>query len=121
MQVLIDGNSLFDRDARIESGPETEQVLEKSSPGLDGIVSISMGRRKRSLKQTGTLRALGRAGLENRKECIRALVGSGDHRIVSEQTSPLMNVRIDSVAFGAERFSGTGIVCEYTINYTQLL
>ena len=122
MSVTIDGQSLFDeRQLEIETGSFSRDSIERKMPGLDGMLSIDLGRRGRKIKQTGTLRAKSRTQMNERVNAISAFTDGDTHTLVTDSDETLDNLRMDSFKKGNERTDGIGIVVDYEIVYTQLV
>ena len=122
MSVTIDGQTLFDEhQLEIETGSFSRDLIEKRMPGLDGVLSIDLGRRCRKIKQTGTLRARSRVQLNERISAISAIMDGDTHTLVTDSGDTLDNLRMDSFKANKEQTDGVGIVIEYEIVYTQLV
>ena len=71
MGTRLDGNELFDeRQLEISAESYTRASKEKNIVGLDGTLTIDMGKRSRKIKQTGTLRAKSKIHLISRLNAI---------------------------------------------------
>jgi len=122
MSVTLDGDILFDRQQlEIEPGSFNRSTIEKSAPGLDGVLSIDLGRRDRKIKQTGTLRAKSRLQMNDRINSISAYMDGDTHTLVTGTGQEFGNLRMDSFTISNERTDGSGIVVDYEITYTQLV
>ena len=54
MQVTLDGQRLFDGEKpEITISSVTREYIEKSAIGLDGLLSIDLGKRGRKIMQNG--------------------------------------------------------------------
>ncbi len=121
MSVTIDGQSLFnEHDLEIEAGSFGRDSIERKIPGLDGVLSIDLGRRGRKIRQTGTLRAKSRTQMNKRITAISAIADGDTHTLVTDIGESLNNLRLDSFKTNKERTDGIGIVVDYEIVYTQL-
>ncbi|MHC4116003.1 MAG: hypothetical protein ACYSWO_00705 [Planctomycetota bacterium] len=121
MSVTIDGQMLFDEHQfEIEVGSFSRDSIERRMPGLDGVLSIDLGRRGRKIRQKGTLRAKSRMQMNERVNAISALADGDTHTLVEESGETLDNLRMDSFKTDKERTDGVGIVVDYEIVYTQL-
>lgn len=121
MGVTIDGQMLFDeQDLEIEAGAFSRDSIERKVPGLDGVLSIDLGRRGRKIKQKGTLRAKSRTQMNERVNAISAFADGDTHTLVTDNGETLDNLRMDSFKTSKERTDGIGIVVDYEIIYTQL-
>ncbi len=58
MSVTLDGQILFDQQQlEVEPDSISRACIEKAVSGLDGLLSIDLGKRSRKVRQKGTLRA----------------------------------------------------------------
>jgi hypothetical protein len=105
----------------IEAESAQRESIERSAAGLDGVVSIDLGGRGRKVRQKGEIRARSKTELNSRVEAISALMDGDTHTLVGSQGETFENLRIDSVSVKNERISGSGIVVDYEIIYTQLM
>ena len=122
MKVTLDSQMLFDEQAlEINAGSFSRDSIERTVPGLDGVLSIDLGQRGRKLKQAGTLRAKSRAQLDERISKIAAFMDGDTHTLITRSGQEISNLRMDSFKAGTEHADGTGIVTDYEIIYTQLV
>lgn len=122
MKTTLDSNILFDEQAlEISVKSFSRDSIERTVPGLDGIVSIDLGQRGRKIKQTGTLRAQSRLQLEQRISKIAAFMDGDTHKLITVAGQEFANLRMDSFKTGTEHADGSGIIVDYEIIYTQLV
>jgi len=122
MKVTLDSQMLFDEQAlEISSGSFNRDSIERTVPGLDGVLSIDLGLRGRKIRQTGTLRSKSRTQLDERISKIAAFMDGKTHTIVINSSRELANLRMDSFKTGTEHADGAGITVDYEIVYTQLV
>jgi len=121
MRVTLDGEILFD-DQRIEFelGSAGRECVERSVPGVDGVLSIDLGQRARRVKQKGLLRAASLAEMEEKIESISALMDGKAHELESASGRTMADLRLDSFKITQKETSGTGLCWGYEIIYTQL-
>jgi hypothetical protein len=120
MGVSLDGQVLFDeQQIEIEAGSFSRASIERAVPGLDGIISIDMGGRGRKIKQTGVLRAGSRTQLNQKISAILAYMDGNTHTLAGS-SEEFDNLRMDSFKISSERVSGSSVVVDYEIVYTQL-
>jgi hypothetical protein len=120
VSTTLDGQKLFDeQDIRIETGSYRRERIERGSPMLDGVISIDLGRRSRTIKQIGSLRAKSRTSLNERVLAISNFMDGNTHILVIECVI-YKNLRMDSFVITGERADGTGIAVDYEIIYSQL-
>ena len=121
MKTTLDSNILFDEQTlEISAGSFSRDSIERTVPGLDGVLSIDLGRRGRKIKQTGTLRAKSRAQLDERISKIAAFMDGDTHTLVRGNGESMDALRMDTFKVTKERTSGNGLCCDYEIIYTQL-
>jgi hypothetical protein len=122
MSATLDGQNLFDeQDMKIEQDSIGRDSIERTVPGLDGILSIDMGGRSRKIKQRGVLRARGRSQMDDRIGAILAYIDGDTHTLVIRNGEEFDNVRMDAFKVTEEKTSGSGLCCDYEIVYTQLV
>ena len=122
MKATLDAQMLFDEQT-LEISPSSfsRDSIERTVPGLNGVLSIDLGQRGRKIKQTGTLRAKSRARLDERISKIAEFMDGNTHTLTTGRGREFANLRMDSFKTGSEHADGTGIVVDYEIVYTQLV
>ena len=121
MSISLDGQNLFDaRDVEIECGNVKRASIERAVGGVNGVVSIDLGSRERSVKQRGTLRAKSRSEMYKKIDAISAYIDGGTHTLVINADRQLDDLRMDSFKYKNVRASGNGFCLDYEIVYTQL-
>jgi hypothetical protein len=120
MSVNLDGNRLFDEGAAIEVGSVKRESIERAAAGLDGVVSIDIGERGRKIRQKGELRSRSKAEMKEKIEAISAFIDGDTHTLEDSEGQMFEDVRVDSVSIRNERASGSGVVADYEVIYTQL-
>lgn len=113
---------LFDEQA-LEITADTFQrdSIERTAPGLNGVLSIDLGLRGRKIRQIGTLRATSRTQLEDKITKISVFMDGDTHTLITGSGREFTNLRMDSFKTGTESADGTGIITDYEITYTQLV
>jgi len=120
MSLTLDGQKLFDeQQLEIEAGSFRRDSIEKAVLGLDGVLSVDLGRRVRKIKQRGVLRANSRSQMNDRISAISAYMDGNTHTLVTGSGEEFDNLRMDVFKVSKER-AGDGIVVDYEIVYTQL-
>lgn len=120
MQVTLDGQRLFDEQSlEIRTGSVNRASMERTVPGLDGMLSIDLGQRNRQITQTGTLRGESRLQMDSRISTISAHMDGNTHTLVTGNHE-FDNLRMDSFKILSEHTDGVGISVDYEIIYTQL-
>ena len=121
MRTMIDGQVLFDeKDLGLEVESAKRACIERTTAGVDGVLSIDLGKRSRKIKQKGILRAASRQQMESRIEKISAFIDGNTHTLVTAGNRSFSDVRMDSFETGQIRESGADVVVDYEIVYTQL-
>ncbi|MHC4424645.1 MAG: hypothetical protein ACYSYV_00965 [Planctomycetota bacterium] len=122
MGVTLDGYILFDEQQfEIEAGSFSRDSIERAMPGLDGVLSVDLGRRGRKIKQRGVLRAKSRSQINDRISTISTYMDGDTHTLVTDSGEEFANLRMDSFKVKKERVDGSGIVVDYEIVYAQLV
>jgi hypothetical protein len=122
MKVTLDAQTLFDeQELEISTDSFSRDSIERTVPGLDGVLSIDLGLRGRKIRQTGTLRAKSRSQLNERINKISAFMDGDTPTLITGNGREFENLRMDSFKTGTELADGTGIVTDYEIIYTQLV
>lgn len=122
MSTTLDGQGLFDeQQLEVEPGSVSRDLIEKTMPGLDGVLSIDLGGRGRKIKQSGVLRAKSRSQMESRISTISAYIDGGTHTLITSSGEQFNNLRMDVFKVSKKRTSGSGTAVDYEIVYTQLV
>ena len=121
MSTTLDGKILFDEQGlEVQVGTWQRATVERAIPGLDGTVSIDLGRRTRTIRQRGVLRASSQETMNARLNAIEALLDGNAHALVTSDGQAYANLRLDAFMPRRRDLSGIGVVVEYEIVYTQL-
>ncbi len=121
MNVTLDGQNLFDQQ-QLEIKPDSisRACAEKVVSGLDGLLSIDLGKRSRKIRQKGTLRAQSRSQMQDRIDAISAYQDGDTHTLIIGGQQTFENLRMDVLKVTNERVSAGGLEVDYEIVYTQL-
>jgi hypothetical protein len=121
MSVTVDGQVLFDDEQlKIEPDSFKRESMLKAVPGLDGVLSIDLGGRGRTIKQKGVLRAKSEVQLTARINAISAMMDGKTHMLATSSEQQFKNLRMDAFKVKPHRMSGSGVEADYEISYTQL-
>ena len=121
MSITLDGQILFDeQELEIEPSSVSRDSIERTVPGLDGVLSIDLGERGRKIKQKGILRTMSRSQMNERINAISAYMDGDTHTLVTNGGEEFDNLRMDVFKVTSEGTSGGGLCCNYEIVYTQL-
>ena len=121
MRVTLDGKELFGEQSIFDVGSIARDSIERTVAGLDGVVSVDLGKRSRNIEQSGVLRATSREQLEERIEEISTFLDGTEHSLATDGKGEFENVRMNSFKVAKAKLSGAGITAEYKIVYTQLM
>ncbi len=117
MQATFDSAVEF-KALKIKAGSWDRAAIEKSAAGLDGVVSVDLGMRKRKIKVSGLVEAQSKSELSAKTARVEALLDGGMHTL--EAGAMYENVRVDSFAVVKEGVSGRGVSCEFEMELSQL-
>jgi len=121
VKTTLDGQLLFDEQGlQVEVASPSRASIERAVCGLDGTVSIDLGKRARQIRQTGVLRASARSALSARTDAIAVFIDGGTHMLRTADGRQYDGVRMDTFQRVSEHIDGAGMVAEYEILYTQL-
>ena len=121
MSTTLDGQSLFEgQELDIRPGSFGRDSIERAVPGLDGVLSIDLGRRGRKIRQRGVLRAKSRLQMNERISAISAFMDGDTHVLVTGSGEEFDNLRMDVFKVTSVESGGGGLCCDYEIVYTQL-
>ena len=121
MGTTLDGQRLFDEQGlEIEPGSFSRDSIGRTAAGLDGVLSIDLGRRGRKIKQRGVLRAQSRVKLNERINVVASYMDGDTHALVTVSGECFSNLRMDTFKITGQRVNGSGLCCDYEIVYTQL-
>lgn len=122
MRATLDGQDLFDgQELRFEVGSLSRDSIERAVPGLDGVLSIDIGRRGRKIKQAGVLRAKSRLQMDKRIRAISAYMDGDTHKLITDSDEEFDDTRMDVFKLTGKRTSSGGVAVNYEIVYTQLV
>ena len=96
------------------------ESIERGFAGLDGVVSVDLGRRERKLKQQGRLSAVSTAALLKRMEEITNYIDGLAYKLVDQHGTVYEHVRMDEFTVLGSLTSANQACCEYEVIYTQL-
>lgn len=122
MIVTLDGQKVFgEEEFKVEPSSFCQDSVERAVPGLDGVLSIDLGKRSRKVKQRGVLRAKSQSQMNKRVTAISTFIDGNTHKLVISGDREFDNLRMDTFRVMDERTSGNGVVIDYEIVYTQLV
>jgi len=121
MGATLDGHNLFDeQQLEILPGSLSRDSIERTVAGLDGVLSIDLGKHSRKIKQTGVLLAENRTRMNEKINAIANYLDGDTHTLVRSNGESMDALRMDTFKVSNERTSGNGFCCDYEIIYTQL-
>jgi len=119
--TTLDGQALFDeQDLNIHVGTWQRASIERAISGLNGMVSIDLGRRDRQIRQRGILRAASHAALQSRVASLECFLDGDSHTLVTAEGQEYANLRMDAFKPLEADVTGAGLTIGYEITYTQL-
>jgi len=121
MRASLDGIEFFDEPIAIEAESAKRQSIERSAMGLDGVMSIDLGKRGRKIRQKGEFRARSKTDLDSKVEAVSAFIDGDTHTLAAAGGESFENLRVESVSVKNERTSGSGVIADYEIVYMQLV
>lgn len=119
MKATLDRTIEFEQ-TELVVGSWRRDMIERGAAGIDGVVSIDLGKRTREIVQKGLMRAGSRAVLRIKVDYIRAMADGACHTMETADGQRFENMWIDSVKVSSTEYSGSGASCEVEIRYTQL-
>ena len=121
MYATLDGQDLFgQQELEIQPDSINRASIERAVSGLNGLLSIDLGKRGRRIKQQGTLRAQSQSQMQDRINAISAYLDGNTHTLMIGSDEKFENVRMDVFRVSKKRPAGGGVVVDYEIVYTQL-
>ena len=120
-EIMLDGKNIFGHgDHTLQVGSWGRETMERRFAGVDGMVSVDLGRRGRKLKQRGWLTAASKAALQKRCEEISAYIDGQAYELVDTNGTVYAKVRMDSFGLLTQVCTASPVRCEYEVTYTQL-
>ena len=119
MQTTLDSTVVFELIGLKAQSWERASV-ERSTSGLDGVLSIDLGMRGREIGVKGILRAVSDDLLEDKETAISALMHGQTHTLATRGGRIFDNLRIDMFEVNQKDYSGRGVCCEFEIKFMQL-
>lgn len=119
MNATLDGVVGFEQ-VDIAVGSWERGSVERSAAGVDGVVSVDLGLRRREIVQRGLIWAFTNEQLRSKFDTIRMLMDGGTHTMIGDDGSYFDRLRVDGVEEGRRAYSGRGVSCEFEIRYRQL-
>lgn len=119
MRARIDETLEFEQK-HLEIGSYQRDSAERSVTGLNGVISIDLGMRKRKLVQKGILDAGSAGALRDKVNSFSRLIDGRTHKLVLGDGKNFDNLRVDAFEVAPESHSGKGPSCDFVIRYTQL-
>lgn len=119
--VTLDGNAVFGNgDHTVKPSSWRRESVQRGFAGLNGVLSIDLGQRDRTLEQCGTLSADSLRSLRALRENIATYNDGQTHDLVDQEGCSYSNVLMDSFVLLGRMSVANRVSCEYKIIYTQL-
>ena len=119
MKTTLDGTIEFEQ-TELVVGSWRRDSIERSAAGVDGALSIDLGKRTREIVQKGVMRASSKAVLRIKVDYIRAMADGTCHTMETADGQRFQDMWIERVKVSGTEYSGSGASCEVEIKYTQL-
>ena len=119
MRAIIDGTFEFEQ-VELELKSLKRSEMERSAPGLNGVVSIDLGMRQRQIIQKGMLRSSSTKALNENIELLSSFVDGKNHLLTVEGGQVFGDLRMDKFEVDDKVHSGRDVSCKFTVTYTQL-
>lgn len=119
--MKFDGRDLFGPgEHKLWAMSWRRERVDRGFAGLDGVLSVDLGRRERKLQQRGFLVARNIAALKEMLGEISAYIDGQDYELISWHGFRYEHVRMDVFTVTGPISKGSQASCEYEIHYTQL-
>ncbi len=119
MTAVLDSTIRFEQ-LGLEVGSRARDSVERNISGVDGILSIDLGMREREIAVKGLLRAVSVELLFAREDAIAELIDGQVHILEAADGREFKDLRADSFEVTRQDYSGGGVCCEFTMQFTQL-
>lgn len=121
LKITFDGASLFARGQHVVQPMSwRRESRDIGFAGLDGVVSMDLGRRERKLKQRGLLVSTSIAALMQLITLIGSYIDGQGYDLIDQHGVFYPQVRMDSFTLLGPVTAANQASCEYEIIYTQL-
>ncbi len=118
--IMFDDNHLWGGGTHhILPGAWARQQVEYATAGLDGVVSLDLGRRSRQIRQTGRLTAETLGKLHEMIDTIESYANGQTYELIDQDGRRYRNVRLDMFRQKEPVQRAAFFSCEYEILYTQ--
>jgi hypothetical protein len=119
--ILLDDQSLFDSGpCELTAHPWPRQFVHRPLAGRDSEVILDLGRRSRTLVQTGQLRASTALEIALQINRIEALSGAQQYTLVDAVGQTYFPVLVETAGLTASVTQGASFTATYEILYRQL-
>lgn len=119
--ILLDSLNLFSSGpCALRVNPWPRAVESRAIPGLDGEILLAMGRRSRTLRQTGRLQAESMTQLQDLIDAIADRQDSELHILTDSVGRAYLNLWLESFDLNTPLLHGRQYYCDYEILYRQL-
>lgn len=119
--IMFDSKALFGTGRHVLQPTSWQrESTDRGFAGLDGLMSVDLGKRGRKLKQCGFLAASSVAAIMALIETVSGYIDGQSYTLVDQHGVVYSNVRMDSFRLLSPIAVGNQSQCEYEIIYTQL-
>ena len=117
----LGGESLFSSGpGEVTPGPWLRETIRRGFAGLDGELAMDLGRRSRSIEQTGRLQAEDVPSLQAIIDAIDAKADGLSYTLIDGLGRTFDRVIIEKFSLKTPVRKGRGYWCDYSITYRQL-
>lgn len=117
----LDGEALFSSGpCEVTPGPWQRDMVRRSFAGLDGEFALDLGKRSRTIEQTGRLQALSVAALDVLIDAVNVKADGQLHALITGLGQTYTNVILENLRMKTPIRKGRAYWCDYSITYRQL-
>jgi hypothetical protein len=119
--ITFNGQAMFGHGEQSLEGESWRRArVDRGFGGLDGVLSVDLGRRERKLRQRGELTGASRGAVQAMTAVITNYLDGMAYELIDADGTIYSNVRMDSFELAGPICAGVPARCEYEIRYTQL-
>ncbi|MCK4999027.1 MAG: hypothetical protein KAS23_05815 [Anaerohalosphaera sp.] len=119
MNARLDSTLEFE-ESQLQINSWQRGSVDRSVAGLDGVVSVDLGRRSRMIVQKGIVRADNDEQLTEKIESFALLVDGDEHTLTRGRSHVMTGLRVSSFSVDKVNRGGSGVWCEFEIRYVQM-
>lgn len=117
----LDGEALFSSGpCEVTPGSWQRDIVRRGFVGLDGELALDLGKRSRTIEQTGKLQAASVSSLQVLIDAINVKADGQLYTLVTGVGQTYTNVILENLRMKTPIRKGRGYWCDYSITYRQL-